>query len=113
MDCELSAIRISVFLALALTAVAGSGRSLSQSLVEGISYALCFSLLPGQAVIQHFTLRFVLSNRQGKAPHNYAKFLKYTTERRLTQQVGGSFRFIHRELLDHFAAMTVGASQEN
>ena len=27
------------------------------------------------------------------------------TERRLTQQVGGSFRFIHRELLDHFAAM--------
>jgi hypothetical protein len=31
--------------------------------------------------------------------------LELLTERRLTQQIGGRFRFIHRELLDHFAAM--------
>ena len=58
----------------------------------------------GLPVVQHSTLRFLLY-RRGHIPYNYAKFLKYTTERRLTQQIGGRFRFIHRELLDHFAAM--------
>ena len=76
----------------------------------GILIALvCGFMTGGVPVVQHATLRFLL-HRQGHIPHNYAKFLKYTTERRLTQQIGGSFRFIHRELLDHFAAMDADSS---
>lgn len=83
--------------------------NLSYNLFMGLALAIVpiyfFGLLP---VLQHFSLRCVLYFR-GYAPWNYAKFLKYTTERRLTQQIGGRFRFIHRELLDHFAAMDTGA----
>ena len=64
----------------------------------------CFYAFGGLSVVQHGSLRLILY-LNGYIPWNYAKFLKYTTERRLTQQIGGSFRFIHRELLDHFAAM--------
>ena len=52
--------------------------------------------------IQHLSLRFVLW-QSGIAPWNLAQFLNYCTERRLLQRVGGRYRFIHRELLNHFA----------
>ena len=58
----------------------------------------------GFACAQHFALRIVLW--QSKiAPWNYAKFLDYASDRRLIQQVGGRYRFIHRLLRDQFAAM--------
>ncbi|MEO0888494.1 MAG: hypothetical protein AAFY54_21585, partial [Cyanobacteria bacterium J06648_10] len=60
-----------------------------------------FSLDSIEAVLKHYLLRIFLY-RGGHIPFDYVRFLRYTTERRLTQQVGGSFRFIHRELLDHF-----------
>ncbi|MFK8185819.1 MAG: NACHT domain-containing NTPase [Phormidesmis sp.] len=84
----------------------GSEVTFSESLIVGPVNALIigFSLGGGYAVIQHATLRYLL-HRQGHIPWNYARFLRYTTERRLTQQIGGRFRFIHRELLDHFDAM--------
>ena len=63
----------------------------------------------GLPVVQHTVLRSLLHG-QGNIPRNYTQFLKYTTERRLTQQIGGRFRFIHRELLDYFAAMDADAS---
>ena len=83
-----------------------SESALQESFFTGISLALVFSFFIGGGlpVAKHLALRFLL-HRKGHIPHNYAKFLKYTTERRLTQQIGGSFRFIHRELLDHFADM--------
>ena len=79
---------------------------MSASLLEGIACALLFGFFlgGGAPVIKHVTLRFFLY-RQGHIPRDYAKFLRYTTERRLTHQVGGTFRFLHRELLEHFAAM--------
>lgn len=52
--------------------------------------------------IQHGALRFVLW-RQGVAPWNYARFLQYMVERRVMQQVGGGFRFIHDLLRKHLA----------
>lgn len=81
-----------------------SEMSLQQVLSYGYSYTLLmgFALCGGLAVTQHVILRFLLW-RDGAIPWNYAKFLQYTTERRLTQQVGGHFRFVHRELLEHFA----------
>lgn len=56
----------------------------------------------GTPCLQHLSLRFVLW-QSGIAPWNLAQFLNYCTERRLLQRVGGRYRFIHRELLNHFA----------
>ena len=66
--------------------------------------ALLFGLLwgGGKACFQHVCLRFVLW-QSGVAPWNLARFLNYCVERKLLQRVGGRYRFLHRELLDHFA----------
>nr|WP_275332108.1 NACHT domain-containing protein [Nodosilinea sp. TSF1-S3]MDF0366072.1 NACHT domain-containing protein [Nodosilinea sp. TSF1-S3] len=61
-----------------------------------------FSQGGGAACVQHVCLRFVLW-QSGVAPWHLAKFLNYCVERRLLQRVGGRYRFLHRELLDHFA----------
>jgi hypothetical protein len=58
-------------------------------------------ILGGTALIQHLSLRIVLW--QSGLPWNFKQFLKYCVERRLLLRVGGSYRFLHRELLDHFA----------
>jgi hypothetical protein len=55
----------------------------------------------GTAFIQHFSLRIVLA--KNGLPWNFVRFLNYCVERRLLLRVGGSYRFLHRELLDHFA----------
>jgi hypothetical protein len=54
--------------------------------------------------IQHLCLRIVVTRHYG-IPWNLARFLTYCHDRRLLQQIGGRYRFIHRELLDHFAGM--------
>lgn len=58
----------------------------------------------GKACIQHFTLRFILWV-YGRTPWHYARFLDYCTEHFFLQRVGGRYRFIHKLLQDHFAAM--------
>ncbi|MBE9069474.1 NACHT domain-containing protein, partial [Leptolyngbya cf. ectocarpi LEGE 11479] len=58
----------------------------------------------GDAYLRHYALRFILA-RSGKIPYLYANFLNYCTERLLLQRVGGRFRFLHRTLQEHFAAM--------
>ncbi|NJM49154.1 MAG: hypothetical protein HC860_25760 [Alkalinema sp. RU_4_3] len=80
--------------------------SLLSSIIPGIGGALLFGLSPGGglAVIQHLALRIVLT-RHYSIPWNLARFLTYCHERRLLQQIGGRYRFIHRELLDHFAGL--------
>nr|RNJ66201.1 MAG: hypothetical protein EDM05_26935 [Leptolyngbya sp. IPPAS B-1204] len=75
----------------------------------GIFFGLIMGLLlgfryGGQACIQHFALRCMLFC-SGVAPWNYARFLDYASERLLIQRVGGRYRFIHKLLQDHFAAM--------
>jgi hypothetical protein len=57
--------------------------------------------LGGGSCLQHLSLRIVLW--QSGLPWNFARFLNYCVERRLLLRVGGSYRFLHRELLDHFA----------
>jgi DNA polymerase III delta prime subunit len=57
-------------------------------------------------VIQHLALRLILF-RKGSIPWNYARFLNYCTERYFLQQVGGRYRFIHKQLQDHFAEMLI------
>jgi GTPase SAR1 family protein len=56
----------------------------------------------GNACIKHFSLRFTLY-RNGHIPWNYAGFLNYATDRVFLQRVGGSYRFMHDLLRQHFA----------
>lgn len=75
------------------------------SILLGFGFALfsgfCFAGIP---VIQHFSLRLILW-KNGSIPWNYAHFLKYADERKLINQVGGRFTFIHDKLQEHFARM--------
>ncbi|NJR39625.1 MAG: NTPase (NACHT family) [Leptolyngbyaceae cyanobacterium CSU_1_4] len=70
------------------------------SLGTGLSLFIGFWFGGGYPFLKHFTLRFVLSRHQ-LIPWHYVRFLNYCTERRLLQRVGGRYRFIHRELLEH------------
>lgn len=56
----------------------------------------------GLVWMQHFAMRLVLW-RCGTIPWDYADFLKYTSDMRLTQQTGGEFRFFHDLLREHLA----------
>lgn len=58
----------------------------------------------GFACIQHFTLRLTLYIYKYIA-WNYTHFLEYATERIFLQKVGGGYIFVHRLLLEHFAAL--------
>ena len=64
---------------------------------------ICF-IVGGRACLQHLSLRIVLW--QSGLPWNFARFLNYCVERRLLLRVGGSYRFLHRELLDHFTPLS-------
>jgi energy-coupling factor transporter ATP-binding protein EcfA2 len=78
----------------------------------GIVFGLVFGLLfgGGKACLQHFTLRLILYS-QNYIPRNYAHFLEYATEHIFLQKVGGSYIFIHRMLLEHFAQMEPAFTQ--
>jgi hypothetical protein len=67
-----------------------------------ISAALFYG---GATCINHFTIRLILYCN-GWLPWNYARFLDYCTERLLLERVGGRYRFIHKMLQDHFAAIS-------
>jgi NACHT domain len=65
-----------------------------------IALLLSFFVGGGKAWLQHLCLRIVLW--QSGLPLDFPQFLNYCVERRLLLRVGGSYRFLHRELLDHF-----------
>ena len=71
-------------------------------LVAGLIAGLMFG---GVACVQHVTLRIFLW-KLGYAPLNYARFLDYCHECIFLRKVGGGYIFIHRMLMEHFAAMT-------
>lgn len=84
-------------------------RELAIGLNVGLNVGLLSGLVGldygGAFCIQHFTLRLILC-RQGHIPWNYARFLDKAVEHLFLQRVGGGYIFIHRLLLEHFAAMT-------
>ena len=67
----------------------------------GLLVAMFFGL---SDFLQHFTLRFILWAR-GHAPWRYARFLNDATDRIFLRKVGGGYIFMHRLLLEYFAAM--------
>ena len=87
--------------------IAESGLQLLLVLFVWVTLLVIFLYGGGIACIQHFSLRTILTC-QYKIPWNLARFLTYCHERRLLQQIGGRYRFIHRELLEHFAGMENG-----
>ena len=83
--------------------------ALPDSLLWGVFLSLFFGIFMGgrDACIRHLSLRLVLW-QSGTIPWNFARFLNYCVERRLLLRVGGRYRFLHRELLDHFAQLPPG-----
>jgi hypothetical protein len=80
-----------------------------------ISFQTIVPVLPSGIVFIIYLINTEISNgylgqlpirlilfRQGKIPWNYARFLNYCAERRLLQRIGDRYRFIHREVRDHF-----------
>ena len=65
----------------------------------------------GIAFLQHVALREVLW-KNGYAPYNYARFLDYCVRLRLLVRVGGSYKFMHRLLQEHFAAEYINNNPE-
>lgn len=74
----------------------------------GLSFGLAVG--GGEACLKHGILRFILFC-QGRIPWNYTRFLDYAAERIFLQKVGGGYIFIHRLLLEHFAAMEPNDSE--
>ncbi|MBD2461747.1 NACHT domain-containing protein [Oscillatoria sp. FACHB-1407] len=84
---------------------------LRNELVDGIVFALTGAVMGGllgggSACIRHITLRLMLYCL-GYSPWNYAHFLNDCTDRLFLQKVGGGYIFVHRMLLEHFAAMSL------
>ena len=71
-------------------------------LKTGIMIGVMSGLSVGIACLQHFVLRVMLWYN-GSIPWNYARFLRYVTQRSLMQQFGGRYRFTHRLLQDYLA----------
>lgn len=79
------------------TALVGA---LAGMLLVGLNYG-------GRAIIQLLTLRWLLS-QNGIIPfcnRDLTTFLDYCAERIFLRKVGGGYMFIHRLLMEHFAAM--------
>jgi hypothetical protein len=79
--------------------------AVNEALMPGLLYGLITGLtFGGYACLSHLALRFVLW-RQGAMPWNYASFLDYAASRVFLRKVGGGYIFVHRLLLEHFAAL--------
>ncbi|WP_338248793.1 NACHT domain-containing protein [Dictyobacter halimunensis] len=106
---------------LAMMLSSDPGQQLNMLLDDGVNEVLSFGLhnalyigpscgllvgllIGGWACIQHIVLRILLWRSQAM-PRNYARFLDFATERILLRKVGGGYIFVHRLLLDYFAAM--------
>jgi MFS family permease len=80
-------------------------RGLIGGLFIGLFIGLIVGLLYGfVALIQHYTLRFVLV-RYELIPKRLIPFLDYAVDLIFLRRVGGSYIFVHRLLMAHFAEM--------
>ncbi|MGB8645113.1 MAG: NACHT domain-containing protein [Anaerolineae bacterium] len=85
------------------------GYLILEAILGSLSLAILFSTFAalwfgGMDVIQHYALRALLA-RTDHAPWNYPRFLNYAADLIFLRRVGGGYLFIHRLLLEHFAAM--------
>jgi len=62
------------------------------------------TLYGGGSVVNHFWLRYWLKQLHIIPPH-YTEFLDEAANRIILNKVGGGYRFVHRQLQEHFAAL--------
>jgi DNA-binding SARP family transcriptional activator len=77
------------------------GNGFSASITLGLC---CWLICGGFACIQHLIIRGIL-HKNGFMPWNYAAFLDYGVEKTFLRRVGGGYVFLHRLLLEYFAAL--------
>jgi hypothetical protein len=80
--------------------------------LEGLGWALHIGLMVGLggllhagggAFLKHMVLRlWLISN--GSTPWHYVRFLDHAAKRVLLRKVGGGYVFLHRTLMEYFAA---------
>jgi DNA polymerase III delta prime subunit len=104
-----NALIIGISIGLMFGLIGGPMSRLLTGLRDGLifwpSIVLIGSLIGGGAdCIRHFALRLIIY-WAGYSPWNYARFLDYAADRLFLQKVGGGYIFVHRMLLEHFAAM--------
>jgi hypothetical protein len=102
-------IRNGLFVFVSSTLIGGLiGELLDRSidfLLAGLFFGWFFGLYYGGiAFIQHQAMRFVLT-RAKLLPRRLIPFLDYCTELIFLRRVGGGYIFVHRLLMEHFAAM--------
>ncbi|TNJ38910.1 NACHT domain-containing protein [Chlorobaculum thiosulfatiphilum] len=105
----LSGIIIALFCAVFFGMLYGLAFRLRDGLVVGLNGGIIIGLfsglfLGGYAVIQHYVLRFLLWS-EGFAPLRYVRFLDYAADLLFLRKVGGGYIFVHRMIMEHFAAM--------
>jgi DNA polymerase III delta prime subunit len=89
----------------------GQPLSILSVVLIALPSTIFFGLMAGgMACIKHFSMRLVLFAIARVIPWDYARFLDYCVERRLLRRIGGRYRFLHRELLEHFAQKAGGVS---
>jgi hypothetical protein len=71
-----------------------------------IILGVCMGILAygGAAALSHLVLRYVLVTIDA-IPLNYVRFLDHCVDHIFLRRVGGGYIFIHRLLMEHFAAM--------
>ena len=89
---------------------AGLGFGLFQGPLMGLPIGLRYG---GGACLHHYALRLVLWYNNF-APLHYIRFLDYAAARIFLRKVGGGYVFVHRLLLEYFAALPqTSAEQQN
>lgn len=85
----------------------GVAGDVAGGVVFGVLVGVSFGVLAygGNAVIKHYFLRLLLALRR-LLPLRLVPFLEAMRERILLQRAGGHYRFIHRTMQEHIAAMT-------
>lgn len=93
------------------TLTSGPLDGMVEILVSGLVFGLVagLSVFGGETVIRHYVLRWLLA-RQGVLPFPFKDraliaYLDAMADRILLRRVGGGWVFIHRTLLDYFAAL--------
>ena len=104
---------ISLVFALVIGLLYGLGYGLGYGLDSGLVFLSFYGLLigfmfglrfGGHAYLHHFALRLVLWHNNF-APLRYVRFLDYAVARIFLYKVGGGYAFVHRLVLEHFAAL--------
>lgn len=78
-------------------------RALNISLIFGLLGGLHYGVF---TLIQHFSLRYVFTKNEF-LPKQLIPFLDYAVDLIFLRRVGGSYIFVHRLLMEHFAEMYI------